>query len=113
MKYKLHDYEDMRELFLKNKNKWYSGNYLKRYYDISTIKLQSIIHDMRIDRISIIAGGSKGYKYSTDREEIMTSGLSLVRRGKSVILSGEGLMDSIKYSQDEINKLNALDAMGE
>lgn len=100
--YNKSDYESIEQLFLMNQDKWFSGNYLKDQYQINTIKLQQIIHDLRVNGVLIISGGNKGYKYTKNKQEILATYLSLKNRATSINQAANGIYDAM-LEMDLIN----------
>jgi len=94
--YELTDYELMLDFFMKNKTRKTTGDELKRLFGLNTIKLQSIIHDMRCNGIPILSYGNSGYGYNTNKEEIMKCYTSLMGRALSIIHSANGLQNYLE-----------------
>jgi len=78
-----------------NKHKTISGGQLKDLFQLTTTQLQGMIHDLRIQRQPIISKGNLGYNYSTDKEEILKTYMSLMKRGMSIIHAAQGLFGII------------------
>lgn len=91
--YNRSDYQSIKDLFIVNRDRWYSGNFLKKEFKISTQVLQKIIHDLRVNGITIVSGGTNGYKYTTDKEEVMSCYLSLKGRAEAIDAAARGIYE--------------------
>ena len=87
------------EYLKENKHKFITGNQLKDLFNLSTIKLQEIIHQLRVDGQPIISGGNLGYKWTTNVEDIMKCYTSLMGRSMSIIHSANGLKNYVKGNE--------------
>ena len=92
---------EIKNYLIKNKHRYISGDILKQQFNLTTIKLQKIIHDLRVNGEPIISGGYLGYKYTTDKQEIMKTYLSLKNRAISIHSAANGLMMSLEGDGDE------------
>jgi len=89
-------YDTVLEYFIENKNKTISGDKIKQLFGLTTVKLQAIIHDLRVDNIPIISLGKNGYKLTEDVDEVMKTYMSLVERAKSILVAANGLKGYIE-----------------
>lgn len=89
-------YDLIKNYFLENKEKNISGQKLKDIFGLTTISLQSIIHDLRVEYWPIISSGKQGYKLTDDKDEIMKTYMSLVQRAKSILVAADGLKEYLE-----------------
>jgi len=83
--------EQVLEYLKKNKDVKKSGNHLRNMFNLSTIKLQKIIHDLREDGEPIAAYGNNGYSYTNNRADVLNSYLSLIRRAEKMVRAADGM----------------------
>jgi len=89
--YAKEDYESVKLYFKYNKNQHISGRELEELFSITTSQNQAIIHDLRVNEVPIISCGNKGYKYTTNMDEITRTYMSLCGRGMSILVAANGL----------------------
>lgn len=94
--YSNEDYEMIKKMFMENPDKHFSGDKIKLMFNINTIKLQSIIHDLRLENEPVVSCGNLGYKYTTNVEEIMATYQSLIGRANSILQAANGLLFCIE-----------------
>jgi len=94
--YTLKEYEEVEDFFLENKGKTISGEKIKALFGFTTVKLQSIIHDLRTEMWPIVSCGKNGYKFSEDKDEITKTYMSLTQRAKSILVAANGLKEYLE-----------------
>jgi len=87
---------EIKNYLKEQKHRYVSGDSLKHQFNLNTIKLQKIIHELRVEGEPIISGGNLGYRYSTDKQEIMKTYLSLKNRAMSILSASNGLLTSME-----------------
>jgi len=97
--YTKEDYEAVADYFFENKDKTISGEKIKQLFGLTTVKLQAIIHDLRVDNKPIISLGRNGYKLTEDKDEVMKTYMSLVERAKSILVAANGLKDYMEHQE--------------
>jgi len=90
------NYELVKLYFKYNKNQHTSGEKLKQLFGLNTISLQGIIHDLRTEMTPIISCGKNGYKFTTNKDEIMKTYMSLTERAKSILVAANGLKEYLE-----------------
>jgi hypothetical protein len=78
-----------------NNHRTITGQELKTIGSLNTIKLQAIIHELRVDGIPIISKGKLGYQYTTNTYDILKCYYSLDNRANSILRSANGLLKFI------------------
>lgn len=84
--------EQLKMLFLKNEGRYYTGKFLQSLLVLNKMGVQDGIRKLREDNIPIVSRGVNGYTYSTDKEEILKTGLSLKNRGQKIVDIGNQMI---------------------
>jgi|GEM_PF-3325591 hypothetical protein len=78
-----------------NSHKTITGGEIKDLFQLTTIQLQGLIHQLRVMGQPIVSKGKLGYQYTTDKDELLKCYTSLMGRGTSIIQAANGLFNYI------------------
>lgn len=95
--------KELLNILQKNKDRFFHSKELEKLLDINSKELRKIIHNLRVSSHPIISGLS-GYKYTTNKLEIINCYNSLRKRSKSIYYASEGLLNYFVENNIPIKK---------